>query len=96
MRANHGLMDQVAALHWVQENIGEFGGRPENVTVIGHGVGASCLHLLMLSPMAKGKLNLVDVYGDHNNKQQQQQPERDISTSTELFSRGARQGNFCI
>ncbi|CAG2169525.1 unnamed protein product, partial [Oppiella nova] len=54
VRGNYGLMDQVAALHWVQENIGEFGGDPHNVTVIGHGFGASCVHLLLLSPMARG------------------------------------------
>lgn len=47
-------MDQVAALHWIQENIAEFGGEPRNVTLIGHGFGAACVHLLMLSPMAKG------------------------------------------
>ena len=54
LRGNYGLMDQVAALHWVQENIGEFGGNPDNVTVMGHGFGAACVHLLTLSPMAKG------------------------------------------
>ena len=61
VRGNYGLMDQVAALHWIQENIGEFGGNADNVTVIGHGFGAACVHLLMLSPMAKGiwALNLV-------------------------------------
>ncbi len=47
-------MDQVAALHWIQENIAEFGGQPTNVTIIGHGYGAACAHLLMISPMAKG------------------------------------------
>ena len=47
-------MDQVAALHWLQENIAEFGGQPNNVTIIGHGYGAACAHLLMISPMARG------------------------------------------
>ncbi len=54
MRGNYGLMDQVAALHWIQENIGELSGDSNNVTVIGHGYGASCVHLLMISPMARG------------------------------------------
>lgn len=47
-------MDQVAALHWIQDNIGEFGGDIENVTIFGHGYGAACVNLLMLSPMARG------------------------------------------
>lgn len=54
-RGNYGLMDQIAALQWVQENIAQFGGDPRNITLLGHGHGASCAHLLMLSPMAKGK-----------------------------------------
>ncbi|XP_017491773.1 PREDICTED: neuroligin-4, X-linked-like, partial [Rhagoletis zephyria] len=53
-RGNFGLMDQVAALHWIQENIREFGGDERNVTVMGHGTGAACVNFLMLSPMARG------------------------------------------
>ncbi|KAG8199767.1 hypothetical protein JTE90_000860 [Oedothorax gibbosus] len=53
-RGNYGLMDQVAALHWIQENIPGFGGNPKNVTVFGHGNGAACVNLLMLSPLARG------------------------------------------
>lgn len=48
--ANYGLMDQIAALHWVQQNIGLFGGDPGNVTLLGHGTGAACIHFLMISP----------------------------------------------
>lgn len=58
VRGNYGLMDQVAALHWIQENIGEFGGQFDNLTIIGHGHGAACAHLLMNSPMAKGILSV--------------------------------------
>ncbi|CAL1270996.1 unnamed protein product [Larinioides sclopetarius] len=47
-------MDQVAALHWVQANIAEFGGDPKNVTIIGQGHGAAFVNLLMISPMARG------------------------------------------
>ncbi|XP_046472478.1 neuroligin 3 [Neodiprion pinetum] len=47
--ANYGLMDQIAALHWVQENIGYFGGDPGNVTLVGHGTGAACVNFLMTS-----------------------------------------------
>ncbi|KAB0797957.1 hypothetical protein PPYR_08950 [Photinus pyralis] len=47
--ANYGLMDQIAALHWLQENIAVFGGDPSNVTVIGHGTGAACVNFLLTS-----------------------------------------------
>ncbi|XP_064120970.1 neuroligin-4, X-linked-like [Macrobrachium nipponense] len=52
--ANYGLMDQLAALHWVQENIVRFSGDPGQVTVMGHGTGAACLNFLVVSPAATG------------------------------------------
>ncbi|XP_013148448.1 PREDICTED: neuroligin-4, Y-linked-like [Papilio polytes] len=48
--ANYGLMDQIAALHWVQQNIALFGGDAGNVTMLGHGSGAACINFLMISP----------------------------------------------
>lgn len=48
--ANYGLMDQIAALHWVQSNIAFFGGEPNNVTIMGQGTGAACVHFLAISP----------------------------------------------
>ncbi|XP_075235480.1 neuroligin-4, Y-linked-like [Lycorma delicatula] len=48
--ANYGLMDQIAALHWVQQNIALFHGDPGNVTLIGHGTGAACINFLIISP----------------------------------------------
>ncbi|KAK4880714.1 hypothetical protein RN001_008860 [Aquatica leii] len=48
--ANYGLMDQIAALHWIQQNIALFGGDPTNVTLVGHGSGAACINFLMISP----------------------------------------------
>uniref|UniRef100_T1K1T4 Carboxylesterase type B domain-containing protein n=1 Tax=Tetranychus urticae TaxID=32264 RepID=T1K1T4_TETUR len=59
IRGNYGLMDQVAALHWIQENINEFGGNPSNITIMGHGHGAACVNLLMISPMATDLFNRV-------------------------------------
>ncbi|CAG9814305.1 unnamed protein product [Phaedon cochleariae] len=47
--ANYGLMDQIAAMHWIQENIAFFGGDPTNVTLLGHGTGAACVNFLMTS-----------------------------------------------
>lgn len=48
--ANYGLMDQMAALHWVQQNINNFGGDRNMVTLAGHGSGAACINFLMTSP----------------------------------------------
>ncbi|CAH1404724.1 unnamed protein product [Nezara viridula] len=53
--SNYGLMDQIAALHWLQENIAYFGGDPGNVTLMGHGTGAACVHFLMTSSAPKGR-----------------------------------------
>lgn len=53
--ANYGLMDQIAALHWIQQNIQKFGGDPNLVTLAGHGTGAACISYLMASPtMVRG------------------------------------------
>ncbi|XP_039296048.1 LOW QUALITY PROTEIN: neuroligin-4, Y-linked-like [Nilaparvata lugens] len=48
--ANYGLMDQIAALHWIQQNIALFHGDPGNVTLVGHGTGAACINFLIISP----------------------------------------------
>lgn len=59
VRGNYGLLDQVAALHWIQENIVEFGGDPKNVTLFGHDYGAACVNFLMISPVTKGLFQRV-------------------------------------
>lgn len=55
LRGNLGLMDQVAALHWIRDNIEAFGGSPDNITLMGTKRAAIAINLLMLSPLAKGK-----------------------------------------
>lgn len=52
--ANFGLLDQVAALTWVQDNIAAFGGDPDNVTVFGGSAGGASVNALMASPAAQG------------------------------------------
>lgn len=52
--ANHGLLDIVAALTWVRENIAEFGGDPDSVTLFGESGGASKISMLLGVEQARG------------------------------------------
>ncbi|CAK1548593.1 unnamed protein product [Leptosia nina] len=56
---NAGMKDQIALLRWVKENIGNFGGNPDDVTIAGYSAGSSSVDLLMLSDMSKGLFNKV-------------------------------------
>lgn len=51
---NYGIMDQVAALKWVKENIAVFGGDPDQVTIAGQSAGSMSINCLVATPAAKG------------------------------------------
>ncbi|HLK51328.1 MAG TPA: carboxylesterase family protein [Bryobacteraceae bacterium] len=56
---NYGLMDQIAALEWIRDNIAKFGGDAGNVTVFGQSAGAVDANVLMTSPRTRGLFQRV-------------------------------------
>lgn len=51
---NVGLKDQVVALEWIKENIENFGGDPEKITLMGQSAGAASIGYLLQAPQTKG------------------------------------------
>ena len=51
---NYGMFDQIAALTWVRDNITEFGGNPDNITIMGQSAGAMSVLNLCISPLTDG------------------------------------------
>ncbi|KAI5702713.1 hypothetical protein M8J75_003317 [Diaphorina citri] len=56
---NVGLRDIMASLHWVQANISDFGGNPNNVTLFGESAGAASIHYLLMAPSTRGLFHRV-------------------------------------
>ena len=59
VRGNYGFMDQLAALKWVQGNIGAFGGDPDQVTIFGESAGGGAVLAHLVSPLSRGLFQRV-------------------------------------
>lgn len=51
---NYGILDQIASIQWVKNNIAEFGGNPNNITIAGESSGSTSVNILQASPLTKG------------------------------------------
>ena len=63
---NYGIMDQIAALKWLQRNAAAFGGDPSNVTIVGESAGGMAVHVLNTSPLARGLFSKAIVMSGGN------------------------------
>lgn len=63
---NWGVLDQLAALEWVQRNIGAFGGDASNVTLVGHSAGSESVYTIQSSPLAEGLFARVSGWSGAN------------------------------
>ena len=95
INTNFGLLDQIAALQWIQQHINHFGGDANNITVFGESAGAANISYLMASPLAKGLFHRAihqsagfEMLGHKTRKADEQ---RGIALATELNTKNLKQ-----
>ena len=83
---NYGILDQIAALRWVRQNIAAFGGDPDQITIMGQSAGAIGVQSLMSSPLTEGMFAraILQSGGGHHSFAQLQLPAESIAASMKL------------
>ena len=66
LSANNGLLDQIAALQWVKENVAAFGGDPSRVCIFGESAGAMSISVLLGTPRAEGLFSRAIIQSGHH------------------------------
>ena len=81
---NYGILDMIAALKWVKENIATFGGDPDNVTIAGQSAGAYGVNFLTASPLAKGLFHKVIAQSGASFYENRRRPNLTLETAEQM------------
>jgi para-nitrobenzyl esterase len=87
---NYGMLDIVAALKWLQQNIAAFGGDPSRVTIMGQSGGGTKVMWLLTSPLAKGLFHRAIIEGGVSGAEGVSGLKRDVHTQAEAEVQGEK------